>query len=235
MSSVTETKKRRQWKKLRAHVNPLSKMDGYDFFSCPANVEWGRYFTNKKAATIADVGCGFGGLLEALSPLFPEEQILGMEIRRQVVESVQKRIAKLQHESSSTYQNIGVVNTNVMKYISTFFGKAQLEKMFFCFPDPHFKKSNHRRRIISQALLSEYAYFLKEGAKLYTITDVLDLSQWMTGHLTEHPLFERVSEEELSNDVAIAALHQTDEANKVVREGRQKYIAVFRRIPDKYE
>ena len=46
--------------------------------------------------------------------------------------------------------------------------------MFFCFADPHFKKQNHRRRIIkyfyfilknyfSTALLSDYAYVLKPG------------------------------------------------------------------------
>lgn len=29
-----------------------------------------------------------------------------------------------------------------------FLEKHQLEKMFFCFPDPHFKAKNHRRRII---------------------------------------------------------------------------------------
>ena len=30
-----------------------------------------------KQVTIADIGCGFGGLLIALSPLLPEELILG--------------------------------------------------------------------------------------------------------------------------------------------------------------
>ncbi len=29
-----------------------------------------------------------------------------------------------------------------------FLERHQLEKMFFCFPDPHFKAKNHRRRII---------------------------------------------------------------------------------------
>ena len=39
--------------------------------------------------------------------------------------------------------------TNAMKYLANFIRKGQLSKMFFCFPDPHFKEKNHRRRIIS--------------------------------------------------------------------------------------
>jgi hypothetical protein len=36
-----------------------------------------------------------------------------------------------------------------MKYLPHFLEKGQLEKIFFCFPDPHFKAKNHRRRIIT--------------------------------------------------------------------------------------
>jgi hypothetical protein len=53
---------------------------------------------------------------------------------------------------------------------------------FFSFPpfqDPHFKASNHRRRIIQHTLLAEYAYLLAPGGRLYTITDVEALGIWM--------------------------------------------------------
>jgi len=42
------------------------------------------------------------------------------------------------------------MRTNAMKYLPNFFEKNQLEAMFFCFPDPHFKAKNWRRRIISE-------------------------------------------------------------------------------------
>lgn len=57
-----------------------------------------------------------------------------------------------------------------MRYLPNFFERNQLEKIFFCFPDPHFKAKNHRRRIISDILLTEYAYFLAPNARLYTVT-----------------------------------------------------------------
>ena len=75
--------------------------------------------------------------------------------------------------------------------------------MFFCFADPHFKKSNHRRRIINTALLSDYAYCLKVGGKIYTVTDVEDLHNWQVQKLSEPPMFELVSDKENEGDCCI--------------------------------
>ena len=65
-----------------------------------------------------------------------------------------------------------------MKYLPNFFRKGQLSKMFFLFPDPHFKKAKHKWRIINETLLAEYAYVLRVGGKIYTVTDVEDLFDW---------------------------------------------------------
>jgi len=40
-----------------------------------------------------------------------------------------------------------------MKFLPNHFRKGQLEKLFFLFPDPHFKKANIRRRIIKSLSL----------------------------------------------------------------------------------
>ena len=56
---------------------------------------------------------------------------------------VRDRIAALREKHSSTggYRNIACLRSNAMKYLPNFFRKGQLEKMFFLFPDPHFKKA----------------------------------------------------------------------------------------------
>lgn len=92
--------------------------------------------------------------------------------------------------------------------------------MFICFADPHFKKVNHRRRIINQQLLTDYAYILKEGGRIYEVTDVKDLHDWNCSHLDKHPMFEKIPEEELAKegpdgkgDPGIKAMtEETDEA-----------------------
>ena len=71
----------------------------------------------------------------------------------------------------------------------------ELSKMFFCFADPHFKKANHRRRIVNTALLTDYAYTLKTGGRIYTVTDFKDLHNWEIVKLTKHPMFERIPDD----------------------------------------
>jgi len=183
---------------------------------------------------VADVGCGFGGLLVGLSPLLASSLIVGMEIRPKVTEYVRLRLLAMRKTEDKAH-NASVIKTNAMKLLPHFFFKGQLSKLFFCFPDPHFKKATVRRRIVTVALLAEYAYSLREGGLLYTITDVRDLHNWMVANCEIHPLFERVSDEELAGDPCVPVMRTyTEEGQKVERLQGQKFVAVFRRIsPEK--
>ncbi|XP_034499712.1 tRNA (guanine-N(7)-)-methyltransferase isoform X2 [Ailuropoda melanoleuca] len=211
----------------------------------------------------ADIGCGYGGLLGPppsspvtvfgskpnpnfnpllqhrtshpveLSPLFPDTLILGLEIRVKVSDYVQDRIRALRAAPGGGFQNIACLRSNAMKHLPNFFRKGQLTKMFFLFPDPHFKRTKHKWRIISPTLLAEYAYVLRVGGLVYTITDVLELHDWMCTHFERHPLFERVSLEELSEDPIVGHLGtSTEEGKKVLRNGGKNFPAIFRRIQD---
>lgn len=80
------------------------------------------------------------------------------------------------------YQNISAIRANTMKFLPRFFGHHQLSKIFICFPDPHFKTRKHRQRIISSSLNAEYAFVLKPGGLLYTITDVEEYHNWILRH-----------------------------------------------------
>ena len=46
------------------------------------------YELSGKNVTVVDIGCGFGGLLFGLSPILPNNLILGMEIRDKLVNFV---------------------------------------------------------------------------------------------------------------------------------------------------
>lgn len=202
--------------------------------------------------TIADVGCGFGGLLVALAPLYPTELLLGLELRSQVLSYVHSRVAALrsQHPLPSPdaddatvpamhYQNISALRTNTMKFLPQFLPPHSLSKLFLCFPDPHFKARKHKARIVSAQLNAEYAYFVRPGGKVYTITDVEELHLWMVRHF-EGPeagevreLWERVGEEENAGDEAVKVMmDETEEGKKVTRNGGRKFVAVFRRRED---
>jgi len=192
----------------------------------------------------------------ALAPLMPETLILGMEIRVQVTQYVEDKIAALRiaqrdlqssdvlPASTSTapaptpggYNNISVIRANAMKFLPNFVSKHQLHSLFFLFPDPHFKSRKHKQRIISPTLVAEYAYALRPGGIIYTITDVKDLHEWMVKYLSAFELFEPMQESELleigKGPILQAVRQDTEEGKKVERNNGEKWLACFRRLPD---
>jgi tRNA (guanine-N7-)-methyltransferase len=120
-----------------------------------------------------------------------------------------------------------------MKFLPNFFTKGQLSKIFLCFPDPHFKARKHKARIVSATLAAEYAYVLKTGGVVYSITDVRDLHEWMVEHFAGCKLFERIGEEEEGKDECVEVMKmETEEGKKVTRNGGTKFVACFRRLED---
>lgn len=233
---------RKRYYRQRAHSNPFSD-HRLDYPRSPADMQWEKLYPAysndgkmSRNVEIADIGCGYGGLMIKLATEFPEKLVLGMEIRVQVTQYVEDRIIALRNkfkdEPVNNFQNIAVLRGNAMKFLPNFFSKGQLSKMFFCFPDPHFKQRKHKARIITNTLLSEYAYVLREGGVVYTITDVEDLHLWMVKHLEEHPLFERLDKEWEKNDKCVQIMYNaTEEGQKVERNKGDKFVACFKRLP----
>lgn len=232
-----QRKPQKKYYRQRAHSNPIAD-HCFDYPLTPDDAKWSDYFTTgpSKGVDFLDVGCGYGGLLVELSPMFPDKHILGLEIRVKVCDYVQDRIKALRTESPEQYGNIACIRTNAMKYLPNFLRKGELEKLFFLFPDPHFKRQKHKWRIISTQLLAEYAYVLAIGATVYIATDVKELYEWMCTHFTNHPLFLQLTEAEASSDPVVPKLFDsTEEGKKVTRMGGEKFIAAFRRIADPFE
>lgn len=232
-SVVAETKKKKKKskKRVRAHVNVFSPREVPPPVS-PEAVDWTAVFPGWREGaevTMLDVGCGFGGLLEHLSPVWPQRFILGAEIRDRVVEAVEDRLSKLRQKDSA-YGNLGVVNMNAMKHLPNYFRRGQLLSMFFLYADPHFQKAKHKRRIINVDLCDTYAYMLRPGGRLYTATDVEDLHNSQVEALDAHPCFERLSQEECNADPNVPVmLNATDEEAKAKREGRGQWYSVYQR------
>ncbi|KAF8249315.1 subunit of a tRNA methyltransferase complex composed of Trm8p and Trm82p [Wilcoxina mikolae CBS 423.85] len=219
----------------RAHANPFSDHN-LSYPPNPASQDWTSHFPDVPAGAkieIADVGCGFGGLLVALATKLPDTLMLGLEIRLQVTEYVQERISALRLQRQGEFGNVSVLRTNAMKFLPNLFERGQLTKLFLCFPDPHFKARKHKARIVSPGLCAEYAYVVKPGGVVYTITDVEDLHNWMAHHFGENPLFDRMTEEELVDDVGVETMmNETEEGKKVGRNEGRKWVACFRRRED---
>jgi tRNA (guanine-N7-)-methyltransferase len=243
-------KPQKKFYRQRAHCNPLSHNDTLDYPIRPSDIDWTKeHYPNLSKGvvpTVLDVGCGFGGLSMALATLLPDQVILGLEIRAKVTEYVRLRIIHARQEEN-THHNCSVLRTNSMKVLPNYVAPSTVEKLFFCFPDPHFKKKNHPRRIVTDRLLSQYAFVLKpDVGRLYCITDVKELHEWHVAQCDKHPLFERIllcngkdetethpSYSDAMNDPCVQAMRtETEESQKVERNKGEKYFAVYRRIPN---
>lgn len=217
----------------RAHSNPLN--DGlFNPPTDPAHLEMSKFFVNPPADHVqwCDIGCGYGGLLASLSVAFPDKVMLGLEIRDRVAAFCCKRVTEMRNEYSGSYGNVWFERTNAMKFLPNYFAKAILEKIFFCYPDPHFKKKKNRQRIISMQLLDEYAFVLKEGTGVaYIVTDVPELFEWMVERFEKHPLFQRRNQQQhLADPVSKYVRDMTDEAQRVEKSDRGKQDASFLRV-----
>ncbi|KAK2964774.1 putative tRNA methyltransferase [Blattamonas nauphoetae] len=281
----------------RPHSNPLNDQV-FDYPTSPSQLDWTKLFSKNRTSFWVDIGCGYGGLLETLGPRFQDVNILGIEIRSQVVDYVENRILKLRrgevpfeqmevnpiiqqskgrdceekeqddgeeeedvrdvaaifkscpelglcnplegidlHDlsfsrqpppivnvpkdtfSSYSFDNIGVIRGNSMKSLVNFFSKGFIERMFILFPDPHWKQQHVRRRVVSPSLCDEYAWVVKPGGRVYTITDVPVVHHWMVWSFSQHPLFERVPEAELENDVCYSLIFSsTADSERAVRK-----------------
>ena len=187
---------------------------------------------------IGDFGCGYGGLLENMSSsLKTGELALGLEIRDKVTNYVGERIRALRLNShNKEYNNIAVLRANTMKMQLNLFYKGQFEKLFFCFADPHFKKVNHRKRIINKYLLNEYSYLLKPKGKLYIITDVKELFDWERRVLGQNPCFKEISsKEEVDKDPFTQFMKNTNEARKVIKSKGEMYYSIYERVEPKIQ
>lgn len=228
---------RKKYYRQRAHTNPIAD-HCFDYPIKPSEIDWKKYypdFDEINQVEFLDVGCGYGGLLTTLSQVYPDTLSLGFEIRVKVSDFIQDRIEALRKECPNQYRNIACIRTNAMKYLPNYFKKGQLVKIFFLFPDPHFKKQKHKWRIINSSLLAEYAYILRVGGRVYFVTDVEELFHWMVEHFEDYPLFEPLTKQEIEEDIIVDKLFDcTEEGKKVSRMNGKKFLSVFKRIQDPF-
>ncbi len=192
-------------------------------------------FYNSPYVSVVDVGCGYGALLENMSHALGNGNLaLGLEIRDKVTNYVGERIKGLRiNTDHKEFNNISVMRSNTMKLLLNFFYKGQLDKLFFCFADPHFKRTNHRKRIINQYLLNEYSYLLKKGGRLYIITDVEELFIWERTMLNQNKCFKEMNKEEIEKDEYTKFMKNTNEAKKVIKSGGNMYYSIYERVEPK--
>jgi tRNA (guanine-N7-)-methyltransferase len=162
-------------KRLRHHVNPLR-------FGL-ALPQAARVELRPGARPVeVEPGCADAEFLLARAAQFPSGRFIGIEIREQLVRAVNRRarVAGL--------ANLEVVFANLNVDLPNLFRPASVDRIFFNFPDPWFKRRHQKRRVLTPELAAQMAEVLVPAGELFFQSDVFEVALEAMAELEAEPL-----------------------------------------------
>jgi tRNA (guanine-N7-)-methyltransferase len=178
-----------------------------------------NYFKSFKAFTL-ELGCGHGDYSNELAQIFPNRKFIGVDVKG----------ARIYNGALRAIDN-NLVNVAFLiakaERLNEIFQTKSVEEIFIPFPDPHFRRANRSRRLISSYFLSMYKQLLIEDGSIHFKTDNQDLFEYTLKTIldfgceilysTEH-LYENGGVKYASNVVTLFEKHY-------IKEGRRiKYV-----------
>jgi len=142
-------------RRLRQHVNPLALHH--------VGVGPGVIAVPGDRPVEVELGCGDGQFLFERAAAHPGTFFLGVEIRRQWVERIQ----------AQRVDNVEAVRANLLDDRARFV-PASITRFFVNFPDPLFKRSQHRRRWLDEKTAAELRDALADGGEIFFQSDVFE-------------------------------------------------------------
>ena len=171
--------------RFRQHVNPLARK-----FQTPTNITdtWPSdgTFTDPSLPLHIDIGCAKGGFLlklasERSSSDISHEQrnYLGLEIRPTVALFAKQRIEKWGLTGKLDFMGCNA-NVDLDRILTKYTAcGGTLALVSIQFPDPHFKKHHHKRRVVTPELIATLAKFIPTGGEIFIQSDVKEVLDHM--------------------------------------------------------
>jgi tRNA (guanine-N7-)-methyltransferase len=148
--------------RIRQHVNPLKS----NFFGIPL-----------AAPALAvgipievELGCGEAYFLMDRARDEPGRQYVGVEIRREVAAEANAECAR------RGLANVHCVFANMSVDLPRLFSPGSVTRFHLNFPDPYFKRCQHKRRVVSPALIADLHRCLLPGGEVHVATDIFEIA-----------------------------------------------------------
>jgi tRNA (guanine-N7-)-methyltransferase len=180
--------------RVRTHTNPLN------FHERLKSLNLEAIFPTSSDALDFEVGFGRGIFLRHWAKTFPERNIIGVEVRKNIVSILNERIKK------ENIENTHLIHGSAEIALEDTLADHSLDNIFVFHPDPWFKKRHHKRRVVRPQFLKLAAKKLKPGGKLYVSTDVTPLWEGMMESISESP-FKEVKDEKFWTDIYTTHWH----------------------------
>ena len=116
-----------------------------------------------------EVGCADAQFLFERAARDPARQYVGLEIREDLVNQVNRR-------SRALGVPVQAVFCQAQLHMTELFAAASIDRVYVNFPDPWFKRRHHGRRMVDAALADGIARVARAGAELFVQSDVWDIA-----------------------------------------------------------
>lgn len=160
-------------RRIRQHVNPL-KSDLLEIDLARIEVAGGRRLE-------VELGSGEAHFLIERAQVAPEAAYVGIEIRREVVARANKACRK------AGLDNVESVFANMSVDLPRLFAPRSVSRFFLNFPDPWFKSRQHKRRVVSPALVADISAAMAPGGELFVETDIFAIALEAMATLESEP------------------------------------------------
>ena len=205
--SLAEASQKVAGVRVRQHVNPLKAS-----LQTQAPVpEWRSVFADSKKPLLVDIGCGGGRFDLMFGKRNPEMNVLGVDIRAPLVER-----GNAWGTVAGIVDNVHFAECNATVSIGAWLKSYAEERddknapavsmVAIQFPDPHFKKRHHKRRVVQAALVRAVAQGLEPGARVFLQSDVKEVSEDMREKFEKFGAHLFELDQELHNVSAIAKI-----------------------------
>lgn len=169
-------------------------LSDWDYFVLPKEpglIDYQKLFGNANPVFV-EIGSGKGEFISQYPLLYPKSNFLGFEVRAKRIRNILKKIEPSRHP------NVRIVEEYVDHTISQRLPENSVSGVFIQHPDPWPKRRHHRRRLIQPELLDAMAVVLKPDAFVQIATDHTEYAQWIARIFVEHPLYESLSQQLIS-------------------------------------
>ena len=137
-----------------------------------------------------EVGSGRGGFLFERLAKNPDLAMLAFEISRKWTTLVNERLAR--HGLADRGR---VLADDARLALPRLDPSGAVDRVYFHFPDPWWKKRHQKRLVVGGAVIDEIARLLRPGGELFVQTDVEERAALYETQITGHSAFEPYGDE----------------------------------------
>jgi tRNA (guanine-N7-)-methyltransferase len=207
----------------RSKLKKFSKLNElkniFDIKKPDIKVALHNYFKGGKYFTL-EIGCGHGDYSVELAQKFPERNFIGIDIKgaRIFLGAMKSEELKI--------NNVAFVLTRAERLNEIFLPKS-IEEIYIPFPEPHIRRANQNRRLVSPPFLKIFKELLVDSGLLHFKTDNEGLYEYAAKSILDSHGKILHSTEDLYNDdnLKFSSGIMTIFEKHYIHEGRKiKYI-----------